>query len=251
MKTTHTEAIILSAKDHGESDRLIRFFDQENGRLRGVAKGARKSRERFAHSFETFSVVHMKYVERRGRIWIEASRLAEPFLALRDDLERWGYAALVTELVLEMVPEGEPNTPLFFLVKETYGRLSEDREPLNVLLLFLFRFLHIMGYLPAMDACCRCGRRVSEATRWWWTVKDGVFYCPDHRSFDKGEISLDLGTVILIRRSRELPLPTVWRLFFTREKQRALLEVLVHWVKGLIQKDLNSIRVLRQLTPSS
>jgi len=251
MNSVHTEAIILSTKDHGESDRLIRFFSNEKGSLRGIAKGARRSRERFVHSFEPFSVVELKYLERRGLIWVESSRLQEPFLALRKDLERWGYAALITELVLEMVPEGEPNPDLFFLLKETYARFSEDREPINVLLLFLFRFLDFLGYLPAMDACSKCRKPACELTRWWWGVKRGVFACPDHRSFDDDEFPLDLGTVTLIQKSRRLSLDTVWRLCFKRDKRNALLEVLIEWVKELIQKDLNSVRMLRKLRPAS
>lgn len=251
MQTVETEAIVLSTRDHGESDRLINFLSKSSGRLRGFAKGARRSHRRFVHSFEPFSVVELKYLERKGGLWIESSKLLEPFLDLRRDLERWSYAALATEIVLELAPEGEPGVEVFPLLKETYLHLSDDREPLNVLLLFLFRFLDVMGYLPALDGCTLCGKPVDDAIRWVWTVDRGIFTCPDHGPRGQAHISLDLGTVTLIRRARELPLERVWRLYFTRDKRSPLLEVLLEWVREQIRKDLSTLRMLRQLGASS
>ena len=251
MNTVETEAIILSTRDHGESDRLISFISKSGGRLRGFAKGARRSRRRFVHSFEPFSVVELKYQERKGGLWIESSKLLEPFLGLRCDLERWSYAALATELVLELVPEGEPNGEVFPLLKETYLRLSEDRDSLNVLLLFLFRFLDVMGYLPALDGCALCGKPAADGTRWTWAVGKGLFTCSDHRPQGQDHISLDLGTVMLIRKARQLPLERMWRLYFTRDKRSSLLDVLLDWVREHIRKDLSTLRMLRQLESAS
>lgn len=251
MNTVETEAIILSTRDHGESDRLISFISQHKGRLKGFAKGARKSRRRFVNAFEPFSVVALKYLERKGGLWIESSKLLEPFLDLRYDLERWSYAALATELVLELVPEGEPNGEVFSLLKETYLRLSEERDSVNVLLLFLFRFLDLMGYLPALDGCTVCGRPVAQRARWAWAFSRGFFACAEHAPQAQDHIPLDLGTVMLIRKARQLPLEKMWRLHFTRDRRSSLLEVVLDWVREQIRKDLNSLRMLRQLESSS
>lgn len=251
MNSVETEAIILSTRDQGESDRLICFISEHRGRLKGFAKGARKSRRRFVNAFEPFSVVVLKYLERKGALWIESSKLLEPFLDLRHDLERWSYAALATELVLELVPEGEPNEEVFSLLKETYVRLSEERDALNVLLLFLFRFLDLLGYLPALDGCTVCGKPIAQGPRWAWAFHGGFFACTEHAPRVRDHMSLDLGTVMLIRRARQLPLEKMWRLHFTRDRRSPLLEVVMDWVREHIRKDLRSLRMLRQLESSS
>ena len=54
-RTSHkTEAIVLRCLDYGESDRIVTFYTRDYGKLRGIAKGARRSRKRFANALELF-----------------------------------------------------------------------------------------------------------------------------------------------------------------------------------------------------
>src|SRR5512139_3258573 len=118
MDVTETEAIILSCKDHGESDRIVAFYSETAGNLKGIAKGARRSKKRFVHTFEPCSLVTLSYRSRKGLVWLDACKLVDPHLSLRTDLTRWGYAGLISEIMLEMVPEGEPQPELFSLLKD-------------------------------------------------------------------------------------------------------------------------------------
>ena len=140
MKTFETDAIVLSTRDHGESDRLVAFHSAGFGTLRGIAKGARRSRKRFANVFEPCSLVRLECREKNSYIWIEACELVEPYLPMRTDIEKWAYAALFSEIILEMVPAGEPHPGPFLLHKKTLDRLECDKDPQNVLLLALLRF---------------------------------------------------------------------------------------------------------------
>lgn len=247
MNIVETEAIILTTRDYGESDRLISLYARMGGKVRGIAKGARRSRKRFVHAFEPNSAVQLTYRERRSLIWIEACKLVEPHLALRVEVERWGYAALISEIILEMVPEGEPQEELFFLLKETLGQLSEDKDPLNVLLLFIFRFLDIMGYLPALESCSVCKRPLKAATRWCWRVSQGMLTCSEHRSRHEDYLMVDLGTLVLIQQCRRFVLERIWRLRFSQEKKIPLFYGMIDWIRDHIGKDLKSLRLLEQV----
>lgn len=247
MNIVETEAIILSTRDYGESDRLISFYARTEGKLRGIAKGARRSRKRFVHAFEPNSLVQLSYRERKSLIWIESCKLLEPHMDLRLDVERWGFAALVCEIMLEMVPEGEPQEGLFFLLEETLEQLSEHKDPLNVLLLFIFRFLDSMGYLPALESCSICRRPLKAATRWWWKIGQGMLACSEHHSLQDDYLLLDLGTLVLIQQSRRLPLDRVWRLRLAQEKKLPLFNGMVGWVRDHIRRDLKSLKLLEQV----
>jgi DNA repair protein RecO (recombination protein O) len=93
MEVSQTEAVVLSCRDYGESDRLIAFYSETGGNLRGIAKGARRSKKRFVHTFEPCSLVRLTYRVRKGLVWIEAGSLLEPHLSLRTDLMRGGCGA--------------------------------------------------------------------------------------------------------------------------------------------------------------
>lgn len=247
MNIVETEAVILNTRDYGESDRLISFYTRTGGRLRGIAKGARRSRRRFVNTFEPNSVVHLAYKERKSLIWIDACKLLEPHLGLRVEVERWGYAALVSEIMLEMVPEGDAQEELFLLLKGTLQRLSEDRDPLNVSLLFLFRFLDLMGVLPTLESCSVCCRPLKNATQWWWRMGPGALDCSEHRVRFEGALQLDLGTLVLIGQSRHLPLDRIWRLHLRQERKIPLLQALLNWIMDYIRKDLKSLTLLEQV----
>lgn len=215
--------------------------------MRGIAKGARRSRRRFVNAFESHSVVQMTYREKKALIWIEACKLLEPHLALRTEIDRWGYAALATEIMLEMVPEGESQEGLFFLLRETLGQLSRDKDALNVLLLFLLRLMDVLGYLPALESCGECRRPIKEATKWNWRLSQGKLICAEHRAPSDGSILLDLGTLLLMQQCRRLPLERMWRLRLIQGKKLPLLRGLVDWIRDHTRGDLNSLRLLEQI----
>jgi DNA repair protein RecO (recombination protein O) len=248
MQVVESEAVVLQVRDHGESDRLVSFYTASGGKRQGIAKGARNSRKRFVHAFEPCSLVALVYHERKSFLWIESCRLLEPHLNLRAELNRWCFAALVSEIILEMAPDGESQPDLFLLFKETLERLTHGRDPLNVLLLFMLRFLHLMGYLPALEKCGVCQRTVGSGRYWGWGMREGLLTCPKHLSANPDGLELDMGTLVLIKQSRRLPLSSLWRLHFLQHQKSPLLHGLLDWVRSQIRKDLKSLRLFEQLS---
>lgn len=251
MKTFETDAIVLTSRDHGESDRLVTFHSAIRGRVRGIAKGARKSRKRFANTFEACSLVRLECREKNSYIWIEACKLVEPYLPMRTDIEKWAFASLFSEIIMEMIPEGEPQPAPFLLHKETLDRLERDKDPHNVVLLALLRFQTLMGYMPALDCCTICRRALKTAKRWYWQVCKGRLVCPDHFSPDTRFIALDLGTLALINYLKGIPLERIWRLKVRQEMKMPLLKGLLDSFRYHTGKEINSMKVLEQILPGT
>ncbi|MEN6437325.1 MAG: DNA repair protein RecO [Syntrophobacter sp.] len=250
MKVLSTEAIILNSHDYGETDRLILFHTATCGKIKGIAKGARRSKKRFANTFEQCSLVELECRERNSFMWIEACKLVEPYLPMRTDIEKWALAALFSELILEMVPEGDPQPELFLLHKETLGRLEKDKDPKNVLLLALLRFQLQMGYMPSMDGCGICRRGLKTASKWYWDVGTGRLVCGDHLPFNRSCVGLDLGTLALIDYSKTIPLDKIWRLRIREEVKMPLLKGLLDWMRHHTGREIRSLKVLCQILPS-
>jgi DNA repair protein RecO (recombination protein O) len=247
MNGQETEAVILSTQDIGESDRLISFYARYGGRLRGMAKGARRSRRRFVNVFEPCSLVELTFREKRSMVWIEACKLLDPHLALRQDLGRWACGSLIIELILGLVPEAETQEELFQLLKQSIWQTAEGRFPLNAVLLFVFRFMDNMGYMPAISHCMVCGTKLGEDIRWGWDPTRGVLLCSAHLKESSELLLVDLGTLLLIERVRSLPLDSIWRLQFAAVKRWGLLRSLVGWVSHHTGKGFSSMRVLDQI----
>jgi DNA repair protein RecO (recombination protein O) len=248
MWTRRSEAIILRTRDHGESDRLITFLASGQGKLTGIAKGARRSKKRFVHTLEPLSLVIMTYVERTSTalVRIDASSLKNPFTALRQDLARLGYASLGCELALELAPEREANPALFALVSQYLHRLEAGDDPETLALLFEARILTLSGFGPNLQHCARCGQEPAPPGPWSFSVSQGALLCPAHRS-GAGVSSLSPGTILLLRQAQRLPLNKVWRLKFHPQSRSECRTLLLNLIRHHLEKDLRSLTVLRQI----
>lgn len=248
MTSRRDEAIILRTKDYGESDRLITFFSSQQGRLTGIAKGARRSKKRFVNTLEPLSQVTITYRERSasGLVRIEACELSNPFAALRLELSRWGYASVGCEMVLEMAPEHEGNPSLFHLLRQFLGSLEAGRDPESTALLFQTRALDLSGYAPNLQGCARCGQKPPAFEQWYFSIPEGRLLCPDHRQ--GSEIyPLSLGSVLLLRQAQCLPLGRLWRLRFHPRSRKECRVLLLNLTRHYIEKDLKSLQIIRQV----
>ncbi|MEK7362365.1 MAG: DNA repair protein RecO, partial [candidate division NC10 bacterium] len=63
MALRKTQAVVIGRMALGESDRLVTFYTREFGKVRGVAKAARRPRSRFGSSLELFTQGQLLFFE--------------------------------------------------------------------------------------------------------------------------------------------------------------------------------------------
>jgi len=126
MPARETEAIILKTFALGEADRLVSFLGRTSGRMRGVAAGARRIKNRYGSTLELLAHVQLWYVERETRdlVRIQQAELLESFNKSQSDYELSTSLALVSETVELVLPEHEPSEPMFRLILLTVRELS-------------------------------------------------------------------------------------------------------------------------------
>src|SRR5689334_11560075 len=90
--------IVLKRSDVGEADRLLTLLTAERGKLRAVAKGARKPTARKTGHVELFNQASFLIAVAREIDLVSQVDTLEPFLRVRDDLDRLSYAYYFAEL---------------------------------------------------------------------------------------------------------------------------------------------------------
>lgn len=160
MKTQVSPAIIMRIREIGESDLLVTFFTPEKGQVRGVAKGGRKSRKRFANCLETFSLVSLEWdAKREGSLCLLLSgKLMDAYPALRADFSILSRASYMIELTEVLFPSGVAEKEMFELLRGSLESLSRGTAPELIMLLFEARALALGGYAIRTGTCCCCGR---------------------------------------------------------------------------------------------
>src|SRR5512147_1750518 len=128
-KTLHTEVVVLRHTDWGEADRLLSLFTREAGKLRAVAKGARKIRSRKAGHLEPFTRVKLLLAHGRDFWIVTQAETVEAYLPLREDLLRTAYGSYVLELLDRFTFDEGENRSLYQLLIDTLDRVTTLPDP--------------------------------------------------------------------------------------------------------------------------
>src|SRR2546427_1174615 len=177
MPARETEAIILKTFPLGEADRLVSFLARSGGRLRGVAAGARRLKNRFGSTLELLSHVEMTYTERETRdlVRIQQCDLLESFHAAQSDYALGTGLALVSEISEVVLPEREAAEAMFRLILLTAREIERRRDWRLPLSYFAFWTVRLGGWLPRFDRCSSCGNPFEAAPAFHAAWSPGLF----------------------------------------------------------------------------
>ena len=160
MPARETEAFILKTFPLGEADRLVSFLGCTSGRVRGVAAGARRLKNRYGSTLELLSHVRIWYFERETRdlVRIQQTELLESFHKAQSDYGLSTGLALVSEVAELVLPEHETNEAMFRLILLTARETERRACSALPLCYFAFWTVRLSGWLPRFDVCASCGK---------------------------------------------------------------------------------------------
>ena len=188
--TFATPAVVLRSWPYGESDKIVCLLTESYGKVRGIAKGAKRSRKRFANSLELFSLVNLRFQDRPhgGLVFILSADLTFAFKRLDTSLEKIALASYLVEITDGLTAERDESALVFQHLKN--GLLFLDRDgtaPLEFLASFELKLLRLAGYQPALDRCKRCSvtHREHGAARWYFSLRKGGFFAGFARHREK------------------------------------------------------------------
>lgn len=157
MKGEECGAIVIGAMDYREADRIVTLFTLEHGKVRVIARGARKSRRRFAAALELFARIRAILQLRDGLSPLQDADLMTVYPGIRRDLPRIALAGYACELVDQFLPDGMPNPRLFRLLVTLLEHLDRTEAGPSDRRFFEINLLNILGYRPPIDTCPGCG----------------------------------------------------------------------------------------------
>jgi len=160
MPLHQSDSIILKTYPLGEADRIVAFFSRDHGKLRGVANGARRMKNRFGASLEPLAHSRIQFFEKENRdlVRIQSADLLDSPMKLFQDYDRAVCAGRVIELVDRFVPEHEPQDAIFRLVRMTVRALEQGCSIDFAKCYFEVWMLRLSGVLPDLFLCRICSR---------------------------------------------------------------------------------------------
>jgi DNA repair protein RecO (recombination protein O) len=243
-------AVMLNTFDYGESDRIISFYTNEIGKLRGIAKGARRSRRRFVGNLEPLSRVRLLffYNPKTELVRIEDSTLIDGFPNLKSDIERLSAGSYLLELTSEMTREGQTNPALFELLTGFLRLLDRGGAQVPILRFFEIRLLKIVGYMPRLESCVVCSGTLNTGNANFSSEKGGMV-CNLCAPEMVGLIPVSVGTARFLDMAARMDADKLTRLVpnpvFLDEGERLLSDFIRHQTG----KELKTKSFMEKLAP--
>jgi DNA repair protein RecO (recombination protein O) len=239
-------AVVIGSFPLGESDRAVTFFSREFGKVRGVARAARRLRSRFGGALELLTLGQLVFFDtgRSDLVRIDHFDVLRPFARVRGDLERLGQGAWIAECAARLTADRDPHAGLFGLLVRALGSLEAGRPPRRVAVAFGVRCIEMLGHRLRVDGCVGCGRRAAPPVA--LDVEAGGAVCADCEPSAPSPVPVAPPTIAALRRERTLAWDAATALRLGAA-ERELREVLDRQVALLIGQTPRTLRFVREM----
>lgn len=198
MPMCRTEGVVLRAHDYSETSKIISIYSRAFGKVRVIAKGARKPKSRFGASMEPITEVNFIFYKRENRdlYTIGQCDILQPFSELKRHMTSLGYASAICELADRLAIGEEPNPTLYRGLLSALQGIEERAEenPERFFWHFQLTCAAALGYRPHLARCASCGGGV-DAPRVRFSHILGGPLCPACTDADLSGPEVHLGTV--------------------------------------------------------
>lgn len=190
-----SEALVLRTYPFHEADLLVTLFTRTEGKIRGVAKHAKRSRRRFGGALEplTYVVAHWQEKEKQELARLDSCDILTSPLTLEVSYPRAVALSYVAEVIDQLLPDREPSDDIFRLALSVIRQLT-PREIWMPLTYFDLWIVRLIGLLPDLHACVVCGATLNGSKAWFHPLADGLLCVRDKR-LASTEISPDSRSV--------------------------------------------------------
>ena len=152
----YRNAVVLRTYKSGEADRIVVLMTEAEGKVRAVAKGARKSK-RTAALLDSLAHVDVQLYRGKGDLdTVTQVQAVDTFSGIRGDLDRFTRAASFVEAVDHVTPDREPHDRLYRMLVGAL-RTVDDTNPTLTSAGFFLKLLALEGLEPVLDRCVSCG----------------------------------------------------------------------------------------------
>ena len=215
MPLVRTRGIILRSQKWGDADRIATVYSQNLGKIRGVARGARRMKTRFGGVLEPFGLVDLTLFQKTREALGQISQidLVTSYSSIREDLTVMTAAARMVKMVEAITVDRDPNPGLYAALVHGLESLRPETDVALTALLFQIHVLSHTGFRPQFNSCTECGKTAQSHIAQWFSPRLGGVVCQDCGQRGVGRmLSLSKGSVAFIEQARRLPMPQLSRL---------------------------------------
>jgi len=241
-----TEAIVLKRINLGEADNIITLYTPNLGKVRAVAKGARRPKSKLGGHLDLLTQSALLLAQGQNLDVITQSQTIESFISLRSDLWRTGCAIYLAELVDQFTPEHVENYPVYGLLQTTLSWLCEARNNELVLRYFELHLLRHLGYQPELYRCLSC-KSTLKPERNFFSASGGGVVCPNCTRKESLVRPVSTEALKVMRFLIDNDHTSAGRLRISPDLSHELEQLIREYIRYLLEREVKSVEFLDRL----
>jgi DNA repair protein RecO (recombination protein O) len=280
-----TEAIVLDRKDFGEADRLLTLYTPGMGKVRALAKGARRTTSRLSGHIELFTHTSLLLAAGRNLDIVTQSQLIHSHERLREDLWRAALGFHILELVNHFSEERLESPPVWYALLEALGRLDggeefrvssfefrvlaeskaeygvrtvadselgtrnsklETSDPELAVRFFEAQLLDHTGYRPELRCCTLCRERLLPVENYFHAPSGGVL-CPHCAAGHAALLPLSVDAIKVLRLLQDGDYRLASRLRLAGGTLREMETAMRRHISHVLERDLRTAHLVDEV----
>ncbi len=241
-----TEAIVLARMDFKEADRIFTLYTPRRGKFRVIAKGVRRPLSRLGSHLEYFTRCRLMLAKGRDLDTVTGAETVDAHLGLRSDLDAYGHASHLVELLNRLTQDRQENEAAYDLLAASLKLLADGIDPFAVTRHYELALLGLLGYRPELYRCLGCGSELTAAAN-AFSPRLGGTLCPLCRTADASARPLSVNAQKYLRLLDRQGLAAVAKLTPDEGVRIEVEGALADYLRHLAERDLASLKVWRAL----
>ena len=235
-----------------EADLVVSFLARDQGKLRGVAKRARRPKSPFGAGLERLSRVRMAYFQRETRelVNLDSCELLDSQFGLLSDYRSAVVLDYFAEVTDQLLPPGEPNERFFRLLMAVLEHMRDSGagSVWRAATYFSVWAVRLAGLLPELNVCLSCGSvlgdRETPERAYFIRGRAGLWCSECRRAAGAASQELTLESRAMAAEMLRKPIAQVGPADWPRERCADLRRFLVEQIEQHIERRLLTPAVL-------
>ncbi|MBR4833938.1 MAG: DNA repair protein RecO [Thermoguttaceae bacterium] len=162
MSIETTDALVVRTVDFSESSSIVTLFTRDFGKVRGLAKGARRLKNPFETSLDLLASIRVSFIRKKSDALdlLTEAKLVRRFRPTSRNLRGLYAGYYLAETLDAATLDYEPNPELWDLADATLARFQTDDDVPRRLAAYEAGLLDALGEFPSTRFCVECGEEL-------------------------------------------------------------------------------------------
>jgi DNA repair protein RecO (recombination protein O) len=240
-----SRAIIIKNRDYRETDKLVTFFSEQQGKAAAVARGVKKPASSLRACVQPFchSMLYLHAGKELGTI--TQGSIINFYGNCREDLQRTLHIMYILELLDKTLMEHVPLPQLYKTVLAVLDHFDEVGFNQLAIRFFECALMANLGYKPVLDQCVVCSARKNLTA---FSIPEGGMVCSQCRSDADFAVNIPGEILALLKLFHYGSLKTVTRVRTTDSIKAQLERFLEQYLEYHLERRFyvkNTIKTLK------